>query len=145
MVHITAKKYDKITNQSKYRNKHVYVYEDNFISNTKTSGHGKITEHFDSKKEYTRCRELELLQKNGKISDLKRQVPLMILPAFTDSSGEKQRAITYKADFIYIENGKEIVEDVKGFSKGKYRCTETFKLKWKLLKAKYPEKIFRLY
>lgn len=62
---------------------------------------------------------------------------------------EKKRVqrIVYKADFCYLDaQGKTIVEDVKGFDSksGKYMQTEAFRLKWKLLKAKYPEYHFVL-
>ena len=52
--------------------------------------------------------------------------------------GENIRAIIYKADFQYIENGKTIVEDVKGME------TKDFKLKKKILEYKYPDIDFRL-
>ena len=63
-------------------------------------------------------------------------------------NGKKHKAAYYRADFVYEdENGKTVVEDVKGKDRktGKYQTTETFNLKWKLLQAKHPDKVFRLY
>lgn len=99
---------------------------------------------FDSKMEYERYLELYTLQKAGHISDLKCQQPFELIPAFTDASGKKHRATTYKADFTYIENEKLVVEDVKGKStsrSGKGTTTETkeFKLKQKLFALKYKD------
>lgn len=71
-----------------------------------------------------------------------------IAPKAVSRDGEKLRAIVYKADFMYINNtdGETIVEDVKPFDKksGKYLTTKDFKLKWKLLKAKYKDYWFRM-
>lgn len=97
---------------------------------------------FDSKMEYERYLELYTLQKAGEISDLKCQQAFELIPSFTDASGKKHRATVYKADFTYIENGKLVVEDVKGKSvarSGKVTTTETkeFKLKQKMFALKY--------
>ena len=67
---------------------------------------------FDSKKEAQRWCDLLLLEKKGVICDLKRQVPFELQPAFYHK-GRKQRAVIYKADFTYIQNGELIIEDVK--------------------------------
>ena len=138
---------DKPKRNRKYKNEKVFVYADGFISNIPAVDHGELTEVFDSSKEHRRCQELRLLQKCGVISDLKTQDVLVIQPAFTAADGEKYRAITYRADFTYTQDGKQVVEDVKGYDEkhGKYLTTEAFNLKWKLLKAKYPDKIFKLY
>lgn len=69
--------------------------------------HGK----FDSKDEYTRYLELLALEGAGEISDLQTQVKYELVPK-TDMF----RAMTYTVDFQYIENGKLIVEDVKGYT-----------------------------
>ena len=133
--------------QRKYKNRYVYVYEDGFVAQMKIEGHGAVLERYDSEKEFRRYRELQLWEKAGLISGLRRQVPLQIQAAFTDNEGVKHQEIAYKADAIYIKDGVEIVEDVKAFDQktGKYRCTEAFTLKWKLLQAKYPEKQFKLF
>ena len=48
---------------------------------------------------------------------------------------------------LYERDGETIVEDVKGQDKktGKLQMTEAFRLKWKLLQAKYPQYKFELY
>lgn len=86
---------------------------------------------FDSKKEAKRYQELLLLEKAGAIQDLQRQIKFILIPAqreFTNeiyTKGRKkgcfkqgkllERECAYIADFLYIENGKRIVEDTKGF------------------------------
>lgn len=131
----------------KYHNRRVYVFEDGFVAEgEKPSGHGQVKERFDSVKEYNRWSELKLLERAGRISELKRQVSLVLQPGFSD--GEKSiKPITYVADHMYIENGVVIVEDVKGQDKrtGKFLTTKEFDLKWKLLKNRYPDFAFRLY
>lgn len=87
---------------------------------------------FDSKKEFEYYLILKDKEKRGLVFNIKRQVPLEIQPAFTDKSGVKHRAITYKADFVYTDrvSGKVKYIDVKGFR------TEVYKLKKKLLAYK---------
>ena len=131
----------------KYLNHKVYVYEDGFVAFENTiHDHGIVTEKYDSLKEYKRYQELLLLQRAGKISDLQRQVKYVIQEAFIYRD-EKISEIAYVADHVYIRDGEKIVEDVKGVGKdGKaITATKDFKLKWKLLKAKYPELCFELY
>jgi len=82
--------------QNKYRNKKVFVG----------------SELFDSKKEYNRFIQLQMLEKLGKIKNLQRQVKFELQPSF--KYNEKTiRAINYIADFVYEQNGERIVEDVK--------------------------------
>lgn len=49
------------------------------------------------------------------ISELRRQVDYVLVPAvkYSDASRVKQ-AIRYVADFVYVEKGVEVIEDVKG-------------------------------
>ena len=85
---------------------------------------------FDSKKEYRRYCELALLEKAGQIQNLELQKVFELIPAqyenvsredYIKSKGKKtkgkciERACNYKADFVYTENGKIVVEDTKGF------------------------------
>lgn len=103
----------------------------NKYKNKKVSIDGII---FDSVKEAKRYNELKLLLRAGKIKSLKLQPSFILQPSFK-KNGVTYRAITYKADFSYIdENGKEVIEDTKGFK------TEVFKLKQKLFEYKYPDK-----
>lgn len=84
---------------------------------------------FDSKAEARRYSCLKLLEKAGEISDLSLQ------PRF-DLVVNGKKCGFYKADFKYIENGKEVVEDVKGVK------TTTYNLKKKLIKAIYDIDIY---
>lgn len=132
----------------KYRNKRVYVYEDGYVSESdKDAAHGAVLKHYDSIREYSRAQELKQLERIGAISQLKTQHSLVIQEAFIDSEGYKEKAITYRADFSYVENGKQVIEDVKGYDKkrDKFITTPVFRLKWKLLKKRYPEYTFRIY
>lgn len=93
---------------------------------------------FDSKAEANRYIELKLLEKSGKISDLELQPKFELQEKYINNKGEKVRAITYKADFCYLEGNKIIVEDVKGVE------TKEFKIKRKLFENKYRDIDFRL-
>lgn len=81
---------------------------------------GKV---YDSKKEMRRAQELKLLERIGDISNLREQVAFELIPK---QKGE--RKCEYRADFVYVENGAEVVEDVKGHR------TEIYRLKRKLMK-----------
>lgn len=131
---------------SKYRNRKVYVYDTGLALFEKNSKYGKVIAVFDSEKEYVRHQELKILERQGKILNLRRQVPLLIQEA-CERNGEKIASIYYKADFCYERNGCQIVEDVKGFDQKtqRYITTKDFNLKWKLLKYRYPEQYFEIY
>jgi hypothetical protein len=90
---------------------------------------------YDSKKESSRAKELKLLEKNGYITELCEQVTFELQPSFK-INGKTERAIKYIADFTYKQNGKYIVEDVKGFK------TDIYKIKRKMLLFKYQEILF---
>lgn len=81
---------------------------------------------FDSKREGRRHSELLLLERIGEISNLRTQVVFELTP-----KAGKERASTYRADFVYLENGKEVVEDCKGFR------TVHYILKRKFLRFRY--------
>lgn len=100
-------------------------------------GSRKITRDgitFDSLKEYRRYCELRLLEKAGAITDLKLQIPFELIPAQYETferygkSGQRlkdgrnciEKAVIYRADFVYQENGKTVVEDTKGFKTKDY-------------------------
>lgn len=96
--------------------------------------HNKVTEIdgivFDSRKEAERYMELRLLERQGVIKDLRRQVPYTLIPEQREEStewysrgprkGQKkpgrviERPCEYVADFVYREDGAEVVEDTKG-------------------------------
>jgi hypothetical protein len=67
---------------------------------------------FDSKAEARRWAELLLRERAGLISRLERQVRFP-LDAFR-VCGPPQTVGHYVADFVYVEDGKQIIEDAKG-------------------------------
>lgn len=69
---------------------------------------------FDSKKEAQRYLELSLLQRAGIICDLELQKQYELIPAQRIGAKIVERAVKYKADFVYKENGETVVEDTKG-------------------------------
>lgn len=81
----------------------------NKYGNVKTCG-------YDSRKEAERARVLHLLEKAGKIRDLKEQVPYTVIPAQYIDGKCVERACIYKADFDYTvaETFEHVVEDAKG-------------------------------
>lgn len=85
---------------------------------------------FDSKAEAERYSELLLLQKAGTISDLQVHPRFVIVAA----SGHGPD-LYYESDFSYIEQGKEVVEDVKASSG--ITQTALFKLKARLFRERY--------
>ena len=88
---------------------------------------------YDSRKEAQRAQELRLMLKAGIISNLREQVPYELIPAQKNEYGKViERAVIYKADFVYDdENGKTVVEDVKGVR------TKEFVIKRKLMLYEY--------
>ena len=110
---------------NKYRNRK--VYSDGMM--------------FDSRREARRYHELMILQKSGKIKDLQRQVPFLLIPdqREPDTIGKRgaihkgrviERKITYIADFCYYnsESGEMVVEDAKGFRTPEYRIKKKMML-----------------
>lgn len=78
-------------------------------------------ETFDSVKEYRRFCELRLLEKAGAVTDLQRQVKFELIPAQRIDGKVVERACGYVADFVYMENGQQVVEDTKGMRTQEYR------------------------
>lgn len=68
---------------------------------------------FASKKEGYYSLWYKQLQKEGKISDLRMQVPFEIVPKVKKPDGKIQPAVHYIADFVFIRDGKQAVVDVK--------------------------------
>lgn len=58
---------------------------------------------YDSGAERARARQLDALQKDGEINDLREQTAV-----------ELETGIHFKTDFDYIERGRRVYEDVKG-------------------------------
>ena len=88
-------------------------------------------EVFDSRKEYYRWCDLKLLERAGKISDLKRQVKYVLIPSQRQDGKLIEREVSYIADFEYVENGLKVVEDVKGYKRG--AAYQLFSIKRKLM------------
>ena len=112
----------------------------NKYHNTKTEVDGIV---FDSKKEAKYYLYLKQLEKEGKVSDVRRQVPYELVPAIWEDTvvhlktKDKtvrrlvQRAINYVADFVYTDTltGTTQVVDAKGLR------LDTYKLKKKMMRA----------
>lgn len=82
---------------------------------------------FDSKKEAARYCELKLLEKAKVIADLRLQVRIPL-----NVNGKKIGH--YIADFVYLENGRQVVEDVKSTA----TKTPLYNLKKKILATYEP-------
>ena len=84
---------------------------------------------FDSKREYARWLDLNLMERASAISDLKRQQSYTIIV-------NGQKICRYVADFTYFDDDDEfVVEDSKGYR------TDVYKLKAKLMLAVHGIKI----
>ena len=86
---------------------------------------------FDSKKEAKRYQELRILEKAGEISDLRRQVKFELIPSQRIDGKVAERAVEYRADFVYTQDGKQVVEDTKGLR------TKDYIIKRKLMLYRY--------
>lgn len=96
-------------------------------------GNKKVTaggEKFDSQREHQRWVVLKLMERAGKIKDLRRQVKYVLVPSQHDASGKLlERECSYVADFVYYDFAlrREVVEDAKGMK------TDVYKIKKKLM------------
>lgn len=114
------------------------------MGNTKLTVGGEI---FDSKREYCRWCELKIMEKAGEIQDLQRQVVYELIPRQTEpyarygkngqrlKDGERvlELPVRYIADFQYVQDGKTIVEDVKGYRNTNSAVYAKFVIKRKLM------------
>lgn len=89
--------------------------------NRKTARDGHT---FDSKREADRYAVLKLMERAGEISGLELQPSFPIVV-------NGVRVCVYRADFRYLERGRIVVEDAKGFR------TPAYRLKRKLVQAQY--------
>lgn len=97
---------------------------------------------FDSKKEYARYLTLRKMEQEGQIWNLRRQVRYVLLPSqhtevpvqLKRKVGTKKvclfRETAYVADFVYVQDDEEVVEDVKSVYT---RKEPVYKLKKKLM------------
>ena len=74
---------------------------------------GDIT--FDSRKEATRWMELQLLERAGEITNLRRQVKIELMGQYRPLYTRTGRKMKFTADFGYTENGVDVLEDAKGY------------------------------
>ena len=70
---------------------------------------------FQSEKEGFRYMELLSELQAGKIECLELQKEYELIPKQQKSNGKFEQPVKYKADFAYVRDGKEYVEDTKGF------------------------------
>lgn len=76
----------------------------------------KRTGKYASKREASRAHDLRMLERLGEISELREQVKYELVP-----KQEGERAVTYTADFVYLDrNGQVVVEDSKGMKTQQY-------------------------
>jgi hypothetical protein len=93
-----------------------------FGAKSASDGEGR---KFQSMKEARRSVDLERLQAIGEISDLRRQVRFdLIVNGF--------KVCAYDADFVYLEQGRQVVEDTKSEETRKNRV---YRIKYKLMQA----------
>ena len=116
-----------------------------------------------SKREAKRAAELRMMEKAGIIENLQEQVPFLLLPtvyARADGSyfrwfeaenkkeaermaGEKltlvEKPVYYVADFVYevAQDGRQVVEDAKGFKDPSSATYAKFVLKRKMMLSRY--------
>jgi len=93
---------------------------------------------FDSRAEMARYFDLLLLQAGQKISNLMVHPVYVLQEGFRTPAGQAIRAMSYEADFFYIEGDLQVVEDVKGHE------TEAWRIKRKLFLWRYPELDLRI-
>ena len=67
------------------------------------------------KGEAKRWGELLWLQQAGEISELERQVDIVLMGANGPLLTPTGKPMVYKADFVYTEDAGRVIEDVKGF------------------------------
>ena len=118
--------------------------------NRKTSVDGK---EFDSKKEAKRYQELRLLQWSVQRQNLQTQVKYVLIPTQREASFEVYKSgpnkgrrkpgkvieheCSYVADFVYIQDGETVVEDVKGYRDPASAGYAKFVIKRKLMLERY--------
>lgn len=87
--------------------------------------------HFDSKAEFRRYMELRNLERAGVITDLRHHEVFDLVVNGVPIT-------RYEADFVYQQDGEEVVEDVKG---GTATMTAAFRMKARLMEALHGKKI----
>lgn len=123
-IRITAQEYRNMCSGNKYHAQK--VYDD-----------GKV---FDSKFEHSRAKQLELLLRSGRISDLEFQKRFLLQDSFINNQGKKIREICYVADFYYFDRdrNKWVVEDTKSPA----TRTNVYMIKKKMFEYRYVDILF---
>ena len=68
------------------------------------------------------------MERAGRITDLRRQVKFVLVPSQRGEDGKViEKQVAYIADFVYLKDGKTVVEDSKGYR------TEVYRLKKKMM------------
>lgn len=96
---------------------------------------------FDSAKEAARYGQLKMMKRANLISNLRMQVSYKLLVKRWEVNGQmydvglgQAYMRAYIADFVYFENGKEIIEDVKSVYTRRMR---PYRIKKDLMKKVY--------
>lgn len=106
---------------------------------------------FDSAKEARRYCELKLMERAGQIEDLQLQKEYELIPAQYETferygkKGQRlkdgkrciEKSCVYKADFVYTQNGQQVVEDTKGYRDPASAAYAKFVIKRKLMLWRY--------
>jgi hypothetical protein len=78
--------------------------------------HCNLGHTHDSRKEARWCNDLHLLAKAGAISDLVTHPQFWFVIDGKQVKHRNGRRVGYQADFAFVENGRQVVVDAKGFS-----------------------------
>lgn len=80
-------------------------------------------EKYRSQREAKRHQDLLLLEKAGRISSLRREVPFELARGVRFSSAKRATPpLRYVADFTYVKDGEYTVEDSKGMRTPLYKA-----------------------
>lgn len=91
---------------------------------------------FDSGLEAKRYTQLVMLEEGEVIKNLQLQPKFRLMDSYK-YDGKPIKAIDYIADFMYEEDGKRIVEDVKGIRTKEYIIKSKLFIKKYILELKY--------
>lgn len=89
-------------------------------------------ETYNCLNDYYRWCDLRQLEIDGKISNLKRHVKYVLVPAQRDEEGKLvEHEVSYIVDFEYILDGKKIAEDTGSYARG--AASQLISIKRKLM------------
>lgn len=97
---------------------------------------------WDSETEYNYYQYILKNKDKLGIGNIQRQVKYIIQNKFRDKNNKAVREISLTVDFLLeLNTGEIILVDCKGC---KETIEETFKIKWKMMKLKYPEYDYKI-